>query len=105
MLNDFLYGAESAPTALESGDGNYAPSPSGGGTAMTDLTVGISDPATWGEPEQVNPTNVLVEGDRLPADEDIVATLATAKPGADNDLPMRFRTALWRGSHVSLVAP
>jgi hypothetical protein len=31
------------------------------------------DPATWGEPEQVNPKNVLVEGDRLPVDEDIVA--------------------------------
>jgi hypothetical protein len=37
---------------------------------MTDLTVGISDPVTWGEPEQVNPKNVLVEGDRLPVDED-----------------------------------
>jgi PQQ enzyme repeat len=28
---------------------------------MTDLTVGISDPVTWGEPEQVNPKNILVE--------------------------------------------
>jgi hypothetical protein len=36
---------------------------------MTDLTVGISAPVTWGEPEQVNPKNVLVEGDRLPVDE------------------------------------
>jgi hypothetical protein len=40
---------------------------------MTDLTVGISDPVTWGEPEQVNPKNILVEGDGLPVDEDIVA--------------------------------
>ena len=57
----------------ENGDGNYAPSPSGEGPAMTDLTVGISDPVTWGEPEQVNPKNILVEGDRLPVDEDIDA--------------------------------
>jgi hypothetical protein len=49
---------------------------------MTDLTVGISDPVTWGEPEQVNPKNILVEGDRLPVDEDIDAALmATIKTG------------------------
>jgi hypothetical protein len=66
----------------ENGDGNYAPSPSGEGPAMTDLTVGISDPVTWGEPEQVNPKNILVEGDRLPVDEDIDAALmATIKTG------------------------
>jgi hypothetical protein len=40
------------------------------------------DPATWGEPEQVNPKNVLVEGDRLLVDEDIVAALmATINTG------------------------
>jgi hypothetical protein len=47
---------------------------------MTNLTGDISDPVTWGEPEQVNPNNVLLEGDRLPVDEDVVAALmATIK--------------------------
>jgi hypothetical protein len=43
---------------------------------------------TWGEPEQVNPKNVLVEGDRLPVDEDIVAALmATINTGNGKVLP------------------
>jgi hypothetical protein len=59
---------------------------------MTDLTVGISDPVTWGEPEQVNPKNILVEGDRLPVDEDIVAALmATINTGNGKVRPPDLR--------------
>jgi hypothetical protein len=72
---------------------------------MTDLTVGISDPATWGEPEQVNPENVLVEGDRLPVEEDIVAALmATINTGNGKVLPPIHLWEKQPGSDLILVA-
>jgi hypothetical protein len=73
--------------------------------AMTDLTVGISDPVTWGEPEQVNPKNVLVEGDRLPVDEDIVtALMATINTGNGKVLPPIHLWEKQPGSDLILVA-
>jgi hypothetical protein len=72
---------------------------------MTDLTVGISDPVTWGEPEQVNPTNVLVEGDRLLVDEDIVtALMATINTGNGKVLPPIHLWEKQPGSDLTLVA-
>jgi hypothetical protein len=72
---------------------------------MTDLTVGISDPVTWGEPEQVNPRNILVEGDRLPVDEDIVAALmATINTGNGKVLPPIHLWEKQPGSDLILVA-
>ena len=72
---------------------------------MTDLTVGISDPVTWGEPEQVNPKNILVEGDRFPVDEDIVAALmATINTGNGKVLPPIHLWEKQPGSDLILVA-
>ena len=63
------------------------------------------DPATWGEPEQVNPKNVLVEGDRLPVDEDIVAALmATINTGNGKVLPPIHLWEKQPGSDLILVA-
>jgi hypothetical protein len=62
-------------------------------------------PASEGEPEQVNPENVLVEGDRLPVDEDIVAALmATINKGNGKVLPPIHLWEKPSGSNLILVA-
>jgi hypothetical protein len=46
---------------------------------MSDLTV-VSDPI-WGEPEQVDPASISIEGERLPIDEDVVAAITRRGTG------------------------